>query len=222
MVEKRYRTARRESRWAVVLVTLSVVLLLGVLPDRISLAPLWITYLAGAVLIMPIAVAEANRAKPLWTFLEHTNTLLFCTFAAVMNTANLASMIHSILTGSPKVDGQQLLASSVAVWVINILIFSLLYWQMDRGGPGPRANNAETPPDWMFPQQNGQSETTQCDWRPIFVDYLFLGFSTATAFSTTDVLPWTSRAKILMMLQSTISLVTLAVVASRAINILGG
>ena len=107
------------------------------------------------------------------------------------------------------------------MWVTNVLVFSLLYWQIDRGGPEARANDAGTRPDWLFPQA-GAPEDAPPDWRPTFVDYLFLGFSTATAFSPTDALPLTSRAKMLMMLESTISLATIVVVASRAINILGG
>ena len=91
---------------------------------------------------------------------------------------------------------------------------------MDRGGPEARANKAEKKPDRLFPQE-GAVEDVPADWRPTFVDYLFLGFTTSTAFSPTDTLPLTSRAKILMMLQCTISLVTIVAVASRAINIMG-
>jgi uncharacterized membrane protein len=100
------------------------------------------------------------------------------------------------------------------------LLFSLLYWRMDRGGPEARANDAGTRPDWLFPQ-SGAPDDAPPGWRPTFVDYLFLAYSTATAFSPTDALPLTSRAKMLMMLESSISLSTLVVVASRAINILG-
>ena len=97
----------------------------------------------------------------------------------------------------------------------------MLYWQLDRGGPGARENREQVRPDWQFPQ-TGCPDNAPADWRPAFVDYLFLGYSTATAFSPTDALPLSSRAKLLMMLESTISLVTIVVVASRAINILGG
>jgi uncharacterized membrane protein len=121
---------------------------------------------------------------------------------------------------SAEIGGLQLLTSSIAVWVTNVLMFSLLYWQIDRGGPESRANNADTKPDWLFPQV-GAPDDVPPGWRPTFVDYLFLGYSTATAFSTTDVMPLTSRAKMLMMLESTISLATIVVVAARAINILG-
>jgi uncharacterized membrane protein len=76
-------------------------------------------------------------------------------------------------------------------------------------------------PDWLFPQEGASTDNVPPGWSPVFVDYLFLSYSTATAFSTTDVMPLTSRAKMMMMLESTISLMTIVVVASRAINILG-
>ena len=118
-----------------------------------------------------------------------------------------------------EVTGIQLLSSSVAAWATNVLLFSLVYWRLDRGGPEARAN-ANTLPDWLFPQQ-GVPEYVPSDWHATFVDYLFLAFATATAFSPTDALPLTSRAKMLMMFESIISLVTIVAVAARAINILG-
>jgi hypothetical protein len=93
----------------------------------------------------------------------------------------------------------QLLSSSIAIWVANVLAFSILYWQIDRGGPEARANKAGKKPDWLFPQE-APVEDAPAAWWPTFVDYLFLGFTTSTAFSPTDTLPLTSRAKILMML----------------------
>ncbi|HEY9648016.1 MAG TPA: hypothetical protein V6C88_16695, partial [Chroococcidiopsis sp.] len=116
--------------------------------------------------------------------------------------------------------GLELLSSSVGIWITNVLTFSLLYWQVDRGGPETRINAIGRRPDWLFPQ-TGAPEDAPPNWRPTFIDYLFLAFSTATAFSPTDALPLTSRAKIMMMLESIISLATIVVVASRAINILG-
>jgi uncharacterized membrane protein len=99
---------------------------------------------------------------------------------------------------------------------MNVLTFSLLYWQIDRGGPASLAKKRR---DWLFPQEVAEDVVPK--WRATFVDYLYLGYSTATAFSSTDVSPMTSRAKLLMMLESAISLVTTVAVAARAINILG-
>jgi hypothetical protein len=95
-----------------------------------------------------------------------------------------------------------------------------MYWRLDRGGPEARANQVNAKPDWLFPQQT-VPEYVPPDWHATFIDYLFLAFDTGTAFSPTDTLPMTSRAKVLMMLQSMISLVTIIAVAARAINILG-
>jgi hypothetical protein len=100
-------------------------------------------------------------------------------------------------------------------------MFALLYWQLDRGGPAGRASSAPPRPDWLFPQDDAGPEHLAPGWRPRFIDYLFLAFSTATAFSTTDALPLTGRAKLAMMSESAVSLVTLVVVAARAINVLG-
>jgi hypothetical protein len=126
-----------------------------------------------------------------------------------------------MLRRSQAVDGLHLLSSSIAVWATNVLMFSLLFWQLDRGGPALRASATPNRPDWIFPTDDAEPDAAPPDWRPGFIDYLFLGFSTATAFSTTDALPLTGRAKLAMMTESSISLVTLVVVAARAINILG-
>ena len=112
-----------------------------------------------------------------------------------------------------------LLSSSVAIWVVNVLTFSLLYWQIDRGGPLARANKVCAIPDWLFPQAVAPEETAP-HWRPWFLDYLFLGYNTAVAFSPADVMPLTRRAKVLMMLESTISFLTIVVVAARAVGVL--
>ena len=134
---------------------------------------------------------------------------------------NLANLIQAMVYKSLEISGLQLLTSSISVWIVNVLMFSLLYWQIDRGGPESRINHAGMRPDWLFPQEGASTDNVPPGWSPVFVDYLFLSYSTATAFSTTDVMPLTSRAKMMMMLESTISLMTIVVVASRAINILG-
>jgi hypothetical protein len=103
--------------------------------------------------------------------------------------------------------------------VTNVLTFSLLYWQIDRGGPYARASELRIKPDWLF-SQAGTPEDVPPDWRPFSLGYLFLGYNTATAFSPTNVLPLARRAKMLMMTESTISLLTIAFVAARAVNVL--
>jgi hypothetical protein len=211
---------RIEPRWPVALAILAVLFVLAVLPERIRLFPIWLPYVVGIAVLVPMAAVALTAGKASWLRVERTITLLFFVVAGVGTLANLVNLIGAMVRRPAEIGGMQLLTSSIGVWVTNVLMFSLLYWQIDRGGPGARANKASTKPDWLFPQ-TGAGKDVPPDWRPTFVDYLFLGFSTATAFSPTDALPLTSRAKMLMMLESTISLVTIVVVASRAINILG-
>jgi hypothetical protein len=219
-IEKATQVSRFEPRWPVVLTILAVLFLLMALPGRIKLFPSWVAYTVGVAVLVPIAAVGLTAARTQWLRVERTVTLVFFVVATVGNLANMGNLIGVMLNHSAETSGLQLLTSSIAMWVNNVLTFSLLYWQMDRGGPEARVNDSGARPDWLFPQ-TGAAENVPPDWRPVFIDYLFLSYSTATAFSTTDVMPLTSRAKMLMMLESTISLATIVVVASRAINILG-
>jgi hypothetical protein len=168
-----------------------------------------------------MAAVGLTAGKPKWLRAERAITLFVIIYGCLASLATLTNLIGAMIKGSVELSGAMLLASGIAVWVSNVLIFSLLYWHMDRGGPESRVNDSNKRPDWLFPQEGAPEERVRPGWRPAFVDYLFLGYSTATAFSTTDVVPLTARAKLLMMLESSISLVTMVVVASRAINILG-
>jgi hypothetical protein len=219
-MKEQTQAPRIEPRWPVILAILAVLFLLTLLPRPIAMLPFWMPWVAGIVVIVPMAAVGLTAAKARWLRIERIVTLLFFVFVGVGIVVNLASLIREMVNRSAGIDGLQLLSSSIAVWVSNVLMFALLYWQIDRGGPEARANKAEKKPDWLFPQE-GAVQDVPAGWRPKFVDYLFLGFTTSTAFSPTDTLPLTSRAKILMMLQCTISLVTIVAVASRAINILG-
>ncbi len=211
---------RYEPRWPVALTIVAVLILLAVLPDRIRLLPGWFPYVFAIVVLGPLAAPRLSGSQPRWLQVERCTTALFFLVGWIGNLAGLAYLIGAMIKRPADITGLQLLESSIGVWVINVLIFSLLYWQMDRGGPEARVNDTGARPDWLFPQM-GAAEHAPPDWRPVFVDYLFLGYSTATAFSTTDVMPLTSRAKLLMMFESTISLATIVVVAARAVNVLG-
>ena len=209
---------RSEPRWPVALTALVVLFLLEVLPGRLRVFPTWVPYVLVIALLVPMAALNLTTANARWFRVERAIALLFFTIAEGGTVAALAGLLGAMVHRSGEIGGNQLLASSIATWVINVLAFSLLYWQMDRGGPESRTNHLR--PDWLFPE-DGAGQDVPPDWRPTFVDYLYLAYSTGTAFSSTDVTPLTSRAKMLMMLESAISLVTIVVVASRAINILG-
>jgi hypothetical protein len=210
-----------EARWPVALGILVVYLLLGVLPERVRMCPAWVLWATAGAVLAPLALVALARSKAFWQRVETVVVLAFVLFAGLATLTFLTDLLSDIIGRTGRVSGLALLSSSVALWSVNVLMFSLLYWQMDRGGPGKRTAGAGTPRDWSFPQDSATDGEVRPGWRPTFPDYLFLSFSTATAFSTTEVAPYTVRAKMLMMTEATISLMTLALVAARAINILG-
>jgi uncharacterized membrane protein len=209
-----------EPRWPVAITVFAVLLLLTKLHDRVGIFPDWFRYTAGIMILASLAAVPLTGAKARWRRVERLIILLTFVVIEVEILSGLTRLIQEIVNQSQAIGGLQLLLSSLVLWVTNVFAFSLLYWQIDRGGPEARMNNGRTKPDWLFPQVEIPEDVLP-DWQPRFVDYLFLAFTTATAFSPTDALPLTPRAKMLMMLESTISLMTIVVVASRAINILG-
>ena len=124
-----------------------------------------------------------------------------------------------ILVAVRGVTATILLGRGAAIWVENVIVFSLWYWQLDRGGPAERAAGAPIPPSFAFPE-NATPELAPAGWRPAYPDYLYLAYTNATAFSPTDTLPVRRWAKLTMMVQSTLSLVIAILVLARAINIL--
>jgi hypothetical protein len=209
-----------EPRWPVVLVLLMVVGLLTVLPNRYHYFPIWVLYLFVMVIITLMVMARWTRGGRRWLQVERAVILLFCLVMGGANLSSLVDLIRLMVTGSKAMEGLYLLTSSIGLWVTNVLLFSLLYWQIDLGGPEARLHHRSRQPDWLFPQAS-LPEDMISDWHPTFVDYLFLSFTTATAFSPTDTLPLTPRAKLLIMAESILSLVNIAAVAARAINVLG-
>jgi hypothetical protein len=141
---------------------------------------------------------------------------------AVINAANVASLallVNFLTTRSSTLTGPELLSSSASIWFTNIIVFSLWYWELDRGGPHRRVTSKTRHPDFLFPQM----VTPACaenGWSPRFLDYLFVSFTNATAFSPTDTMPLTPVAKSLFLVQSVTSLLTVVLVAARAVNIL--
>jgi len=211
---------RIESRWPVVLTILGVLFVLMLLHTRVRLFPFWFPYAIGIALLLPIAGVWLSGGDTRWLRVERATTLAFSVLMEAVTLTMLLYLIFAMLNRPADFSGRQLLTSSITAWITNVLAFSLVYWRIDRDGPEARANDAGMKPDWLFPQ-TGVPEEAPPDWRPTYVDYLFLAFSTAMAFSSTDALPLTSRAKMLMMLESAVSLLTLVTVAARAINILG-
>jgi uncharacterized membrane protein len=144
--------------------------------------------------------------------------LLVMTLGTVLGVTVLA---YDILEAASGVTATVLLGRGAAIWVANVIIFSLWYWQFDRGGPAERAAGAPIPPSFAFPE-NATPELAPPGWRPAYPDYLYLAFTNATAFSPTDTLPVRRWAKLTLMVQAALSLVIAILVIARAINVLPG
>jgi uncharacterized membrane protein len=128
-------------------------------------------------------------------------------------------LIRGLINGTEGQDPGPLLATGAAIWMTNVIVFALWYWELDRGGPATRACAEREHADFLFPQMINP-ELAPPGWEPQFVDYLYVSFTNATAFSPTDVMPLTRWAKLLMLTQSAISLATVALVIARAVNVL--
>jgi hypothetical protein len=143
---------------------------------------------------------------------------------AIISVANVVSMVRliaSMIAGTAARDPVGLLGLGANVWITNVLVFALLFWELDRGGPVKRALTPNPEPDFLFPQMQMASEGQGFhDWEPRVLDYLYVSFTNATAFSPTDTMPLSRWAKVLMMLESAVSLSAVALVVARAVNIL--
>ena len=188
------------------------------LPAPLRFGQEWLLLAIVTALLIPTVVAHRAGKMVLNRVLSH--------IAAAVVTASMVWSLTLLILRLPRhLDPPgQLLRAAVALWVANVLIFASWYWRLDAGGPhARRVSICHTKGDFLFPQMTlapGTSQPVDPDWIPGFVDYLFLAFNTSTAFSPTDtpvLAPW---AKVLVMVQSSISLATLALLAARAVNIL--
>lgn len=202
---------RREPRWPALMAVLSVGGLYWALPESLSPGPGWLALAVVAPLSLASMVLYQRSKFKLNQIVGYT---ILCLITAAMIGA-LTLLIAALL--GHKEPAPVLLRSAVALWISNILVFASWYWRLDAGGPNQRELRGEhIEGAFLFPQMTLGDR----DWLPGFVDYLFLAFNTSTAFSPTDVPVLSRWAKGMMMVQSTISLATLALLAARAVNIL--
>jgi hypothetical protein len=197
-----------------VLVAIALQLLL---PKRVTAGPTWLLPALEGALLFWLVVGTPNTVEE-----EHVvrrrAAIGITAFVSAANVYSLVRLSHQLLHKGPS-NGRQLIVAGALIWLTNVLIFALWYWQADRGGPGRRAAGRDGPPDFFYPQMS-DDRVQPANWRPIFIDYLYLSLTNASAFSPTDTLPLTPLAKSMMGAQSLVSLVTVALVVSRAVNIL--
>ncbi|MGC1379715.1 MAG: hypothetical protein WA814_01685 [Candidatus Baltobacteraceae bacterium] len=214
------RSVRRESRIFPAFVVLSLPVILAMLPSRFQLVPRGVPFVLAAVLAIPMLAAGFLSAPEFWTRVERYAAWIVLPLTTIIQLVLLGLLVQDMAQPHADLSGLTLLSTAVAIWATNILIFALAYWQMDRGGPLGRMRGWQGRADFTF-ARGDPCDGVPDDWQPIFADYLALAFNTSTAFSPTDTLPLTPRAKMMLMVQSLISLVAVVAVGARAINILG-
>jgi uncharacterized membrane protein len=181
-----------------------------------------LTVLVLAVLLVSVPGSRLTRMLGLHGHQLHvTRRWLSLAAIAIVSAANAASivlLVHLLLHGA-HANAPSLLRAAVHMWVVNVLLFGLWYWQLDGGGPLERPLCEPSARDFLFPQQT-EPALLEGGWRPLFVDYLYVSFTNAAAFSPTDTMPLSRWAKMLMLVQSAISLTLAVMVVARAVNIL--
>jgi hypothetical protein len=214
------RRTRGEKRWPVTLTVAVAVALQMQLSDSFSrplphylLPGLEIALGVGLFIVNPVRIERGGK-------MARAGSIGLIMLISAANAISAILLIHAIIFALPNTSKPlPLLASGASVWATNVIAFGLWYWEFDRGGPIQRAEATRKYPDLMFPQM-GSPHLAPPDWQPYFVDYLYLSFTNATAFSPTDVMPLSRWAKIAMAAQSAVALAVGALVIARAVNIL--
>ena len=215
---------RHQARLAV----LVAVLLYLALPQRLTVGPVWVVPVIVGLLLTPLVAMAPTDARASRLMRGFSIAL-----AAVLNFFNIASvvlLINDLLNTHASghgVNAQELIESGGSIWITNIIVFALWYWQLDGEGPFDReryASACEAPSiDFLFPQMSidrNRVKGVPANWRPMFIDYLYLSFTNALAVSPTDTMPLTRAAKMLMLVESLISFATVALILARSVNIL--
>jgi hypothetical protein len=206
-----------ESFWPAQLTILAAIGLQFSLPERVTAGPFWLIPGLEAALLIGLFFATPKELE-----YEHPRrrraAISLIAFVSAANVYSLTVLSKFLLHHHVR-SGDELIRAGIVIWLTNFLIFGLWYWEMDRGGPGKRASGHDQAPDFLFPQMTDDTIEPR-DWRPKFIDYLYVSLTNATAFSPTDTMPLSPVAKSVMGVQSVVSLVTIGLIVSRAVNIL--
>ena len=209
-----------EDRLPVLLIVVAAIALQATLPTAVLFAPRWVLVVPEGLLALAVVIGnpvrlERDTAALRWLSLTLTGVISGAnTVSAVLLVHELVKA-HSSLTDSPG----QLLAGGSMIYATNILAFGLWYWEFDRGGSVARSQARAPYPDFLFPQMSSPDQADP-NWEPTIVDYLYVSFTNATAFSPTDTMPMSRWTKTLMTVQSAVALVTVGLVIARAVNVL--
>lgn len=207
-----------EARWPMVGAVVAAMVLTALLPDAVRVGPRWLLPLIEAALLAAVIAGEPRRISRRSRSLRALSIALVFVLVLGALWATVLLIGDLIHGGAETNSASDLLEAGSIVWLTNNIAFALLYWELDGGGAAARVHHVGDHADLAFPQQLNPG-IAPADWRPRFIDYLYLGFTNATAFSPTDVMPLVPWAKIAMTVQSVISIAILGLVIARAVNL---
>jgi uncharacterized membrane protein len=212
------RPTEGEARWQPTVAVIIAIALQFPLPGRLVLVhPIWLLPALEGLLGVALVVANPRRINRE----SQAIRILSLSLVAILSLANafsVARLAVGLVQGTEGQNAGPLLVTGAVIWLTNVIIFALWYWEFDRGGPVARAKATRPYPDFQFVQMTSPQQAPP-DWEPAFGDYAYLSFTNAAAFSPTDVMPLTRWAKLAMAVQSAVSIVTVALVVARAVNI---
>jgi hypothetical protein len=217
MDESPAQPPHRESRWGAASAIVAAVVVHLVLPGglifgpRFALPVIELLLLAAVLFTNPTRLTAESRDM-------RVVSIGLAGVVALGNELSLGLLVDSLLNGS-STSGRSLILAALGIWLTNVVVFALFYWELDRHGPHARSIGEQADADLLFPQMTLDGARFAA-WSPTFTDYLYVSFTNSTAFSPTDAMPLTRRIKLFMLLQSLLSLVTIALVGARAVNIL--
>lgn len=222
--------AGRVRRPALIAVTVQIVIYTS-LPSDLIVGPRQVLPILALLLLVPLALVSRSHGRAA-SNPARVAALTLILLITVVNTVSLGLLVHAIVSGRAE-DGGALLLAAAQVWVTNVISFALVFWELDRGGPLARATlpRDQLPAaDFRFPQDEDDDairevaigSAASSDWRPGFVDYLYVSLTNSSAFSPTDTMPLTTRVKILMGIASTEALMLSLLVVAQAVSLIGG
>ena len=207
-----------EPVWHVQVTMLAAIALQLALPDKFSVGSRFVIPAIEVLLLVALSFTTPKE-RVFKSLARRINALLLIAITSIANGYALGVVANQLLKGGHISDGRALILTAINIYLTNIIIFALWYWEMDGGGPGERLAVEKYELDFYFPQQQNEL-LKHPEWKPTFVDYLYVSSTNAMAFSPTDTMPLSRRAKMLMLAQSIVSLIAVALVAARAVNIL--
>ena len=205
--------------WHVQIAMLAAIVLQLLLPNDFFVGSRYVIPVIEFILLAALSLTTP-RERIFRSLTRRVNAILLVIITSAANTYALGMVVDKLLNGKHVANGRTLILAAINIYLTNVIIFALWYWEMDGGGPGERQRIQKYEQDFMFPQNQNESYKHP-EWRPTFIDYLYVSSTNAMAFSPTDTMPLSRRAKMLMLVQAAISLITIALVAARAVNILG-